>query len=774
MPHASLKLRPGVDQNETPALNEAGISETQLVRFIYDRQGLGLVQKLGGWTKFYNQPITSIPRALWAWADQRVIPRLAVGAQTGAANFQGQLSVITGDLLDNVTPQTSVSDTLPVAQTTAGSSIVTISDGGNTPGVTPYMSVLIAVPISVGGVTLSGLYRCNPNGFLSPIAYTVQARDVLGTPVAAVSSSITAVVPLLTTVAGSNTITVTFPDHGYVPGSTFSVLLTTVIGSLPIYGDYTVQTVTGLNTFTITAANVASSSGSLYINGGKARYIYFYGYGTIPTGTGWGIGPWGVGGWGQGTAVIPAIGTTIPAADWYLDNWGETLIANPIVPQFTRQTLTATGDGTVATLTFASLGYSVPVGEVITVSGVVPSGYNGTNVVTSSTPTSVSFAKNATGAQTVAGTITTRAVLYQPIYTWNPTSNDEVATVIPEAPSYNEGCFVAMPQRQIIAWGSTFTGVPDPMLIRWCDVNNYNSWIADITNQAGSYRIPKGSRIVSCIQGPQQALIWTDIAVWSMQYVGQPFVYSFNEVGTGCGLIGRKAAASINGIIFWMGPSNFFSLTGNGVTPVPCPIWDVIFQDLDTTNADKIRVAVNSRFSEITWYYPTLGNGGEVSHYAKLNVALMQWDFGALGRSAWVDQSVLGAPIGADPVSRYLYQHETSNDADGAPMLSRFRTGYFAMADGDLKTFVDQVWPDMKWGFYGSPQTAAIKLTFYTADYPGQTPRTFGPFTLTQATKFVTPRFRARLMAIQIESDDLGSFWRLGNMRYRVQQDGKF
>jgi hypothetical protein len=765
MPHASLKLKPGVDQNETPALNEAGISESQLIRFVYDRNGIGLVQKLGGWTQFYNQQIVSIPRALWAWADQRSIPRLAVGSQNGSANFQSQLGVITNNSLVNITPQTSQSNVFPVvAQTTAGSSYVTISDGGNTPGVTPYMSVLIAVPISIGGVTLSGLYRCDQDGFLSPIAYTVQARDVLGNPVVGPTSSVSPVVPLLTTVSGTNTITVTFPNHGYTVGSTFSVLVTTVIASLPIYGDYTVQTVIDANNFTITAASVANASASLYINGGKARYIYFYGYGTLPIGTGWGIGAWGVGGWGQGTSV----------SDWFLDNWGETLIANPIIPQFARTTTAATGDGTVATLSFASLGYSIPADEVVTVSGVVPSGYNGTKVVTSSTPTSVSFGSTATGPQTTAGTVTTRGVPYQPIYEWNPTSNDQVATIITEAPSYSEGCFVAMPQRQIVAWGSTFTGVPDPLLIRWCDVNNYNSWIGTVTNQAGSYRIPKGSRIVACIQGPQQALIWTDIGVWSMQYVGQPFIYSFNEVGTGCGLIGRKAAASINGIVFWMGPSNFYSLTGNGVAPVPCPVWDVIFQDLDTSNVDKIRVAVNSRFSEITWYYPTLSNGGEVSHYVKLNVALMQWDFGTLARSAWVDQSVLGPPIGASPSTRLIYQHETSPDADGAPLVASFRTGYFAMAEADIKTFVDQVWPDMKWGYYGGTQNAQVKLTFFTNDYAGQTPRSYGPYTLTQSTKFITPRFRGRLVSIKLESDDLGSFWRIGNIRYRLQQDGKF
>ena len=312
------------------------------------------------------------------------------------------------------------------------------------------------------------------------------------------------------------------------------------------------------------------------------------------------------------------------------------------------------------------------------------------------------------------------------------------------------------------------------MLIRWCDVNNYGTWIAQITNQAGSYRIPKGSKIVGCIQGPQQGLVWTDLGLWSMQYVGQPYVYSFNEIGTGCGLISRKAAASINGVVYWMGPSQFFSLTSSGVQVVTCPVWDVIYQDLDQTNLDKIRVAVNSRFNEITWYYPTISDGGEVNAYAKYNVGLGVWDFGTLGRSAWVDQSVLGPPIGADPFSLYIYQHETSTNADGQAMNSWFQTGNFVINEADNKMFVDEVWPDMKWGYYGGSQNATINLTFYVSDYAGQTQTQYGPFALTQNTTFVSPRFRGRLVSIYMGSNDVGSFWRIGNMRYRTQQDGRY
>jgi hypothetical protein len=329
-----------------------------------------------------------------------------------------------------------------------------------------------------------------------------------------------------------------------------------------------------------------------------------------------------------------------------------------------------------------------------------------------------------------------------------------------------------MPQRQIVAYGSTFNGIKDPLLVRWCDIGNFTSWVGTVSNQAGSFRIPKGSRIVSGLQGPQQGILWTDLSVWSMQYIGLPLVWSFNEIGTGCGLIGRKAAATLSGTIYWMSQSQFFSLGGSGVSPIPCPIWDVIFQDIDENNVDRVICATNARFGEVTWYYPTIGSGGIPTKYVKYNTLLGQWDFGDLTRTAWIDQSVLGPPIGAGE-DRVIYQHEVTQDADGAPINAYIQTGYFALQEGDLKTFVDQMWPDMKWGLYGGTQNAQVKITFYVVDYPGQTPKV-SEHLVTRNTTFITPRIRGRLVAIRIESNDLGSFWRLGNIRYRLQPDGKF
>jgi hypothetical protein len=698
MGHSTIKLIPGVDVTATPVLNQAGISTSNLMRFFYDRGVGALSQKLGGWTRFVPQTTPAITRALWPWEDTNGVQHLAYGTENTLAG-RTTLAVITNGSTQDITPRatTNPSATVTVA-TTAGSSLVIITDATVT-GITDYDSVYIAVPISVGGLVLFGQYQCDPNGFIAPSSYTVQAIDVLGNPVLATSTSTTGVVPDITVISGNPVVTVTFPNHGKTVGSTFTVLVSTTVGGTTFYGDFLVTGVTDANNFTINAPTTPSASTSGFINGGKAYYIYSFGVGSIPAGTGYGVGPYGSGGYGSGTAVTPGTGTAISANDWVLDNWGEILLACPENPT---------------------------------------------------------------------------AVPYQPIYQWDPISGSPTASVIPQAPPVNDGFFVAMPQRQIIAWGSTFDGIQDPLLVRWCDVSNFSIWAGQVTNQAGSYRIPRGSKIVGGIQGPQQGLLWTDLGVWAMQYQSLPYVYGFSELGSGCGMIARKAAGTLGGIVYWMGPSQFFALSGEGVQPIPCPVWDVVFQDIDQSNLQKIRVAVNSRFGEIAWYYPSLQGSGEVDSYVKFNPSLNAWDYGSLARSAWTDQSVLGPPIGADPNLLYLYQHETSPDADGQPLLASLQTGYFAIGDGEDMTFVNQFWPDLKWGYFNGDQNATVNITFYVADYPGQTPKVIGPYSVTQQTTYISPRFRGRLVSIAISSNDVGTFWRLGGSRYQWSPDGKY
>lgn len=363
----------------------------------------------------------------------------------------------------------------------------------------------------------------------------------------------------------------------------------------------------------------------------------------------------------------------------------------------------------------------------------------------------------------------------QGLYFWNPIGGNSNASLIPEAPPFNGGCFVAMPAQILVAWGSTATqniGVDqDPLLIKWSDQLDYTNWTVSTTTQAGSFHIPTGSKIVGALQGPQNALVWTDLDVWAMQYVGYPLVFGFNKIGANCGFIGQHAAAQLGGMVYWMGQSNFFALTGNGAEAIPCTVWDKVFQNIDSNNSHKAIAAPTSNFNEVRWYYPSSGSS-ENDSYVTLNVAEGSWDYGSLARSAWTDQSVLGTPIGTSSQG-IIYQHEQGQDAAGNPITSSFTTGYFRVEEGEEFVFVDQIIPDMRWGLLGGNQTATLTLTFYSQAYPGGTVTTYGPYTITQATQQVYTRIRGRQIALKVESSDLGSFWRLGKISYRFAIDGR-
>jgi hypothetical protein len=763
MPHASLKLIPGVDQNRTPALNEAAISESNLIRFVPDRQGIALPQKIGGWTRYLNQPMTAVVRALWAWADTNDNRYLAVGSQRGVFTIEG--ATLGSRELSDRSPQFYDANPAMSFNSISGQNRIEIDDTGS--NISSYDSIFLSTHVAIGGVVLFGFYSCEASTI---DRYAVFAKNVIGLPTPATSTvSAGGATASFTTVNGSPSVTVTLPNHGYTVGSTFPLLVPVTVGGVTLFGNYIVRSVGSASAFVIFSENSATSAATVSANDGRPKITYYIGQSAPPPPTGFGVGLFGAGGFGTGAIAGGAR---------------------------TFATTNATTVGTVATVSFSGR-YSIPVGSAITVSGVTPSGYNGSWIVTASTvgaTSTVSFTvPSALGAQTVAGTLAVNFYSFTgsedwtldnwgeylianssggPIFAWSPTESGSYSNIIPNSPIANEGCFVAMPERQIIAYGSTFTGIPDPLLVRWCDIGNFSTWVGTVSNQAGSFRIPKGSRIVGGIQGPQQGLLWTDVALWSMQYINQPYIWSFNEIGTGCGLIGKRAAASLNGAVYWMSQSQFFTLAG-GIQTIPCPVWDVAFQDIDMDYVSNIRCATNARFGEVAWFFPTIGSGGVPNRYVKLNTQIGQWDYGTLTRTAWIDQSVLGAPIGAGP-SNLIFQHETSTDGDGQAINSYIQTGWFALDEGDVKTFVDQFWPDMKWGYYDGAQNATVKITLYVADYPGQTPRVHGPYTVTKDTTFFTPRLRGRLVSIRVESDDVGSFWRLGNMRYRLQPDGKF
>lgn len=761
MPHSSFKLIPGVDTTKTPALNEAAISQSQLIRFIPDRTLGGIIQKLGGWTKYVQTSLGSICRCLWAWEDTNSNSYLAAGCEGQAAGAGGALQVIQSGNSTDITPQEINYNVTPNFSTTSGSNQITVTITGAS--IDSLDAIYIRTQVAVGGLILYGLYQCYPAGSVDTCY--IYATNVLGDPAYATSTVTNGgVVPYFTATASLASVNVNLPNHGYSIGETFPILIATTLNNLILYGNYIVNTVVDADNFTIAAFNVASP---VSVTGAS-------GTGTTATLTFTSLVKFTSGDLINVDSVNPSgyngTGLTVSASSYGTVSYANTTTAAYVSGGYIYGSYSEYENSGNANIVQYN---GIPQATNPKGYGQGPYGVGGYGTGSSISPVPGQYINAVDWTLDNWGSILVANPYGDGIFIWDPASGVGNATIIPQAPPVNYGMFVAMPQRQIIAWGSTDTGIVDPLFIRWCDVNDYNQWTPRLTNQAGSFRIPKGSRIVQCIQGPQQGLIWTDLGLWAMQYVGPTYVYSFNELGNGCGLIGRKAAGSMNGVVYWMGQSQFYRLDASGPEPIRCPVWDVVFQELDRVDKDKIRFAANSRFGEVSWYFPTQP-GGDITTYVKYNIYLDQWDYGTLSRTAWINESVLGPPIGASS-NFYLYQHETGYNADDQPMNSYFQTGYFVLTEAEFKMFVDQIWPDMKWGYYGnSNQGANVLFTFYVADYPTQTPTAYGPFTMTQAINYITPRFRGRLVSIKVESNDIDTWWRLGNIRYRVSQDGKY
>ena len=678
MPFGSVTLRPGVNVEKTPTLNEAAVSQSSFIRY---RDSL--IQKLGGWTRFFNTTVPGVPRDLHAWQDLNGTDHLEVGTTT-------QLAIITEGQYQDITPQTVSTNPTPNFTTTIGSPVVTIVDAGIA-NVTIYDAVLFNTPVAVGGLIIDDVYQITQ--ISGATSYQITASSS-----ATASISNGGAVPLFTTVSGSAVVTVTLAAHGLSQGEVAVFQTSTTGNGVTIFGAYTAATIVDVDNFTITAGDAANASSGLSMNSGNVAIVYYIAIGPAAVGAGYGLGGYGIGGYGTGTVNTSQTGTPITATDWTSDNWGQILLACP------------EGGG---------------------------------------------------------------------VYQFDPTGGFGNAQLITTAPPLNQGIFVSVSQQILACWGSTVregVGIEqDPLLMKWSDVEDFTNFTTTATNQAGSFRIPIGSRIVGAGAVSNQDYVWTDLDLWAMNYVGFPNVFGFNRIGIGAGLISAHAWMALRGGIFWMGPSNFYSFGGgSGVSVIPCPVWDFVFQNLDLDNVYKIRAMPNTPFNEVGWEFPSLASSGENDSYVKFNITEpgAPWDYGALDRSAGIDQTVLGPPIRASS-SGIIYQHETSNDADGQPLVWSITTGYFYFAEGEDFVFVDQILPDFIFGTYAGAKGAQVSILINVINYTGDTPVTYGPYTATAATQYITTRLRGRQASFTIGGSDLGSFVRFGRLRYRWAPAGR-
>lgn len=374
------------------------------------------------------------------------------------------------------------------------------------------------------------------------------------------------------------------------------------------------------------------------------------------------------------------------------------------------------------------------------------------------------------------------------IYFWTPPTVQPASVVSGTAPIYNTAVFVNPQARIIVALGAETGGVQQPLLVRWCDQDDFTDWTPSTTNQAGSYLLSSGTRLMGGTPVGINALIWTDTDVWIMNYLGFPLVFGFTQLAGSCGLISTRAAGDTAGIVMWLSTRGFYTYqTGGGVDSVECPVWDFIFENIDSSQLDQVHCAVNALFNEMTWFFPIAATSAFYDPtmplgYVKFNFVEHAWDSGLsvqYQRTAWLEKNPSGNPAGTD-LAGLIQQHEVSNDANGEGMAWSWQTGYFSLAEGEEYVFVDLILPDFVLAWTGTTPPV-INVTVLGADYPigliNGAPVIDGPYTISTAqpgaTLMVPCRLRARQIALQFSGSDLGSFNRIGAIRVRFASDGR-
>lgn len=464
--------------------------------------------------------------------------------------------------------------------------------------------------------------------------------------------------PIATT-SGSRLVTITATSHGATVGTYITISGATAVGGLTISGEYEIIGVPSDNAYTIIAATAASSTAT---GGGSAVSVAYQinaGPAVATSAIGWGSGPWGFGGWGSSTPIgismrlwsILNYGDDAIFAEregnlyyWTADTttWSRATTLKAKINSLTKvSTIASFASGSTTIVVTDATGINT--GSVIAGSGIptgtyVTSSWNGS--------TSLTLSAATTGSGTVAITAS-----YSGLQAPDKTMMINLSPV-------NDFliCFGSKPYSPI-DFNTTF----DPLLVRWSDQQNPYEWVPEITNQSGEQRLSNGSFIVTSTATRQEIVIFTDTAVYSMQYVGPPFVWSFNLLDQNVSIASQNAAISVDNTVYWMGDDNFFLYNGR-VQTLPCTLRQHVFSTLNRDQISQVMSGINEPFSEVWWFYP--GTDSQVnSLYVAFNYRDGTWHYGSLNRTAYVQQTLRTYPMLAKSVqTSYLSAAINSTD----------------------------------------------------------------------------------------------------------------
>ena len=341
-------------------------------------------------------------------------------------------------------------------------------------------------------------------------------------------------------------------------------------------------------------------------------------------------------------------------------------------------------------------------------------------------------------------------------------------------------------ENHLIAFGTNIygTSTQDPLLIRFSDDENQLSFTVGTASAANFLTIGSGSEFVQAIKTKREILVWTDISLHSLRYIGYPLYYGIDQITSSITIMGPKAAVAVEDAVFWMGKDNFYVYAG-GTKTLPCTVKDKVFLDFNNEQADKVVAGVNSEYTEVIWFYPsesnslTNGGTGDIDKYVIYNYGQGIWYFGTLARTAWIDRGIRQFPIAAG--SPNLFNHETGFDDDGSAMTSFIESSPMDIGDGDKFTLVQKVIPDLTFDGSTSQSAPAANFTLKARNEPGENYSNTSAGTATRTstspvetfTNQLNLRARGRSFALRVDSDALGVKWRLGSPRVSIRPDGR-
>ena len=594
------------------------------------------------------------------------------------------------------------------------------------------------------------------------------------------------------TVSGSSTVKVNATAHGAVVNDFVTYTGATTVAGLNLNNQFQITNIIDANSYNFTANGIANTS--VPGGGGGASVVAAYQLNTGPEiqvpYIGWGSGTWGSGTWGIGSGIKNNLQL------WNAYNYGENLLFGPrgggiyywvagtgVANVNTRGVALNTTGGTVTITNSATT--LVP--ALITSSVTLPNnssiqlGVTGGSLPTGLSTLTTYYVVNVLGTAfnlslTQGGT---------PISTSSNGSGTFSISLLMDVPLFQNLIQVSDSSNFIIAFGANNYGavVQDPMLIRWSDQQNTQVWYPDITNQAGSVRLSHGSQIITAIQTRQEIVVFTDAALYSLQYIGAPYVWGLQLLSESTTIMGPNAATVASGVVYWMGIDKFYIYSGGVAQTLNCDLRRFVFENLNTSQNEQVYCSTVEGFNEVWWFYVS-GSGTQINAYVVYNYLEQVWYYGTMGRTAWLDNTLQSNPIGAT-YNGYLCNQESGIDdyetGVAAPIDAYVSSAEFDISSGDHFSFVWRVLPDVTFENSTSttPTVVMTLLPMYDSGSGTNNPRsnTVQSYSITaNPTTFtgqVWTRVRGRQMIFKMESTTLGTTWQLGAPRIDIRPDGR-